>query len=121
MDPHGISAAIYAKRRKLSVLVISKGNGALAKTGKIENYYGFARAISGQELYENGLAQAKNLGVELIEDEGVSVQLEEKFEVESRTLNDLYSEPSPVVTIIVYCVFGAIVLGFVAMIVFSRK
>ena len=46
---------------------------------------------------------------------------EEKFEVESRTLDDLYSEPSPVVTIIVYCVFGAIVLGFVAMIVFSRK
>ena len=92
MDPHGISAAIYAKRRKLSVLVISKGNGALAKTGKIENYYGFARAISGQELYENGLAQAKNLGVELIEDEVVSVQLEEKFEVE--TVNSHYQAKS---------------------------
>lgn len=92
MDPHGISAAIYAKRRKLSVLVISKGNGALAKTDKIENYYGFARAISGQELYENGLAQAKNLGVELIEDEVVSVQLEEKFEVE--TVNFHYQAKS---------------------------
>lgn len=46
---------------------------------------------------------------------------EEKFEVESRTLDDLYSEPSTVVTVIVYCVFGAIVLGFIAMIVFSRK
>lgn len=92
MDPHGISAAIYAKRRKLSVLVISKGNGALAKTDKIENYYGFARAISGQELYENGLAQAKNLGVELIEDEVVSVQLEEKFEVE--TINSHYQAKS---------------------------
>ena len=83
MDPHGISAAIYAKRRKLSVLVISKGNGALAKTDKIENYYGFARAISGQELYENGLAQAKNLGIEL---------LEEKFEVE--TVNSHYQAKS---------------------------
>ena len=88
MDLHGISAAIYAKRRKLSVLVISKGNGALAKTDKIENYYGFAKPISGQQLYENGLAQAKNLGIELIEDEVVSVQLEEKFEVE--TVNSHY-------------------------------
>lgn len=92
MDPHGISAAIYAKRRKLSVLVISKGNGALAKTDKIENYYGFARAISGQELYENGLAQAKNLEIELLEDEVVSVQLEEKYEVE--TVNSHYQAKS---------------------------
>lgn len=44
-----------------------------------------------------------------------------KLEVEARTLDDLYSEPSMVATIIVYCVFGAIVLGFIAMIVFSRK
>ena len=46
---------------------------------------------------------------------------EEKLEVEALTLEDLYSEPSMVATIIVYCVFGAIVLGFIAMIVFSRK
>ena len=50
MDLHGITAAIYAKRRKLSVLVISKGNGSLAKADKIENYYGFIKPISGQEL-----------------------------------------------------------------------
>ena len=46
---------------------------------------------------------------------------EERFDVEALTLDDLYSEPSMVATIIVYCVFGAIVLGFIAMIVFSRK
>ena len=39
--PAGITAAIYAKRRNLSILVISKGIGALQKTEKIDNYYGF--------------------------------------------------------------------------------
>ena len=53
--PAGISASLYAKRRKLSVLVISKGNGALGKTEKIDNYYGFPKGISGKELYQNGI------------------------------------------------------------------
>ena len=36
--PAGITASIYAKRRNLSVLIISKNNSALEKTDKIENY-----------------------------------------------------------------------------------
>ena len=86
--PAGTSAAIYAKRRKLSVLVISKGNGALSKADKIENYYGFPEPISGKELYENGIHQAKNLGIEIIEDEVVSLQFIENFEIE--TVNSHY-------------------------------
>lgn len=45
----------------------------------------------------------------------------EKLEVKAQTLDDLYSEPSKTVVIVVYCIFGAIVLGFIAMIAFSRK
>ena len=86
--PAGISAAIYAKRRKLSVLVLSKGNGALSKTDKIENYYGFPEPISGEKLYKNGICQAKNLGIEIIEDEVVSLQFIENFEIE--TVNSHY-------------------------------
>ena len=33
----GLSAAIYAKRRSLSILVISKGMGALQKAEKIDS------------------------------------------------------------------------------------
>lgn len=55
------------------------------------------------------------------EDVVAQVIKEEKLEVDTKTLNDLYKEPSKVVTIIVYSVFGIIVLGFIAMIVFSRK
>ena len=66
--PAGITAAIYAKRRNLSILVISKGNGTLQKAEKIDNYYGFENGIAGKELYVNGIKQAKNLGIDFIED-----------------------------------------------------
>ena len=38
--PAGLSAAIYARRANLSVLVIGKDGGALSKAEKVENYFG---------------------------------------------------------------------------------
>ncbi len=90
--PAGISASLYAKRRKLSVLVISKGKGALGKTEQIDNYYGFPKGISGKELYQNGIEQAKILGIEIIEDEVVALNYLENFEVE--TVNSQYTAKS---------------------------
>ena len=86
--PAGISAALYAKRRKLSVLVISKGIGALEKAEQIENYYGFPGGITGKQLYENGLKQAKALNIDMAEDEVISLLYGESFEVE--TVNSSY-------------------------------
>ena len=63
--PAGVSAALYAARGGLSVLILSNGIGELAKAGKIDNYYG-APGISGAEIYETGLAQAKALGVHIV-------------------------------------------------------
>ena len=86
--PAGITAAIYAKRRNLSILVISKGIGALQKTEKIDNYYGFENGISGKELYENGVKQAKNLGIDFIEDEVINIEYINQFTIE--TVNSKY-------------------------------
>ena len=86
--PAGISAALYAKRRKLSVLVISKGKGALEKAEKIENYYGFPKGITGKELYENGIKQVKALNVDIVEDEVVFLTYTENFEIS--TVNSNY-------------------------------
>ncbi len=90
--PAGITASIYAKRRKLSVLVISKKETSLFKAEKIENYYGFPQGISGEELYNNGIKQAENLGIEIVEDEVVALssnEFDEKiFEIE--TVNSNY-------------------------------
>lgn len=86
--PAGITAAIYAKRRNLSILVISKGISALQKAEKIDNYYGFENGISGKELYENGVKQAKNLGIDFIEDEVINIEYINQFTIE--TVNSKY-------------------------------
>ena len=65
--PAGISAALYAVRGNLDPLVINNGIGALEKAEKIENYYGLEHPLSGQELYDTGIAQAKALGVRILD------------------------------------------------------
>ncbi len=67
--PAGLSAALYTSRANLKTLVIGKDRGALEKADRIENYFGMAEPISGCELVENTKNQARNLGVDLVEDE----------------------------------------------------
>ena len=86
--PAGITAAIYSKRRNLSILVISKGNGTLQKAEKIDNYYGFENGIYGKELYVNGIKQTKNLGIDFIEDEVINIEYINQFTIE--TVNSKY-------------------------------
>lgn len=66
--PAGIQAAVYIKRSNLNVLVIGKDGGALAKTDKIANYYGF-ELISGADLLNAGIHQAQSLGIEVASEE----------------------------------------------------
>lgn len=70
--PAGIQAAIYAVRAGLNVAVIGRDAGALEKTERIENYFGFAEPISGAALMTAGQAQAKRLGVTFYEEEVTS-------------------------------------------------
>jgi len=77
--PAGISAALYAKRAGADVTVISRGSGALAKAEKIENYYGLSEPVTGAELEANGIAGAKRLGVEFMEDEVVGLAMNDDF------------------------------------------
>lgn len=73
--PAGISASIYAKRAGMNVLVLYHGTSELEKAHKIDNYYGFADGISGKELFENGIKQAQNLGVEVLEKEITNIEM----------------------------------------------
>ena len=74
--PAGISASLYTIRGNLKTLLIYKEKSALEKTPKIENYYGFKNGINGEELYKTGIEQAKNLGVEVLEEEVTNIQLD---------------------------------------------
>lgn len=75
--PAGISAALYAARAGMDTLVVSSGQSALFKAHMIENYYG--GSISGDELYEKGIAQAKELGIEIKEDQVVGLGFDGDF------------------------------------------
>lgn len=64
--PAGLSAAVYAKRASLDVLVAEKvyyGTGQIAESNLVDNYLGFA-GINGYDLGEKFRDHAVNLGVE---------------------------------------------------------
>ncbi|MBE6835267.1 MAG: NAD(P)/FAD-dependent oxidoreductase [Ruminococcaceae bacterium] len=67
--PAGISAALYVKRANKTVKVLYHGVSQLEKAHKIDNFYGFPNGISGEQLYNDGISQARNLGVEVEEKE----------------------------------------------------
>lgn len=71
--PAGISAALYTARAGLKTLVIGKTGGSLPKADKIENYFGFAEPVSGKTLLENGIAQARRVGVKILDEEAVGL------------------------------------------------
>lgn len=79
--PAGISAALYAVRANMDPLVLNNGIGGLEKAEKIENYYGVKSPVSGKELFENGIAQAKALGVRFLDTQVLGVGGFDTFEV----------------------------------------
>ena len=80
--PAGISASLYLIRAKKSILVISKDNSSLKKAEKIDNYYGL-ESLTGKELFDRGIKQAKELGVNIVKEEVISIDFEDigKFKV----------------------------------------
>ena len=75
--PAGISASIYAKRGNLNVLVIYNDKSSLEKAEKIDNYYGFENGICGNKLYQDGINQAKNLMIDVKNEEVIKIEFEE--------------------------------------------
>ena len=74
--PAGMTAAIYAKRANLNVLIAEKeyeGTGQMAESSRIDNYPGFY-GINGYELGEKIREHAEALGIEFLEAEAVSIQ-----------------------------------------------
>ena len=80
--PAGVSASLYTKRANKKTLIIHNDNGGLKKAQKIENYYGFENGIEGEELYQIGIKQAENIGVEVKKEEIIKIEsANENFKV----------------------------------------
>jgi thioredoxin reductase (NADPH) len=72
--PGGLTAAIYGMRAALSTVLVEKGygGGQIAISGEVENYPGFEN-ISGFDLSQKFINHAKSYGVEMIQQEVMSV------------------------------------------------
>jgi thioredoxin reductase (NADPH) len=72
--PAGLAAAIYAAREGIdAILVESSGLGGQAGiSDQIDNYPGFPEGVSGAELADRFIAQARRYGVELLSAVSVS-------------------------------------------------
>ena len=81
--PAGVSAALYAVRAGVQTTVLTKGSGALARAEKIENYYGFAQPVSGQELERRSIENARRLGVQFVQTEAVGLTWTDRLTVET--------------------------------------
>ena len=75
-------------RANLKTLILYQNEGAVEKATKIENYYGFEKGISGSKLYQTGIKQAINIGVEVKKQEVIKIQIiENGFEIKTNHFN----------------------------------
>lgn len=95
--PAGITASVYAARKKMNFLVISKDvGGQTAWSGDIENYTGY-QFITGPELTAKFQEHMQKYGVELKEAEGVTGLRKKGDIIEVKTDNGLYEAKTAVI------------------------
>ena len=96
--PAGMAAGVYGASEGLSVLIVerSAAGGQAGTSSRIENYLGFPSGISGDDLTERALKQARHFGSEiavtrsieavLSEDTSYCVQLDGGERIRARTI-----------------------------------
>ena len=72
--PAGLTAALYAAREGLEMLVIERGGvgGQAGVTERLDNFPGFPEGVSGAEFADRLRAQAERFGVEVLSAQEVS-------------------------------------------------
>lgn len=85
--PAGVSAALYAVRGGLATAILHSGASALHRAERIENYYG-SGALSGADLYDRGIEQARALGVAVIDGQATFAQTDGEVFTVSATVGE---------------------------------
>ncbi|MCD6500647.1 FAD-dependent oxidoreductase [bacterium] len=98
--PAGITAGIYAARKKLKTLLLTKDFiGQVGKTSRVDNYPGFF-GVSGQELMKKFEGHLKKFEIEIKKDEEVT-KVEKKgefFSVKAENSNEFKAKALIVAT-----------------------
>lgn len=80
--PSGLAAAVYAASEGLRTVMIEREapGGQAGTSSRIENYLGFPVGLSGAELTQRAVAQAKRFGVEILSpQEAVGIELKGRY------------------------------------------
>jgi len=79
--PAGLAAAVYGASEGLRTLIIDSlaPGGQAGSSSKIENYLGFSRGISGEELAKQAYIQARRLGAEFLTQRVCSISSENSY------------------------------------------
>lgn len=80
--PAGLSSALYTARAKLSTLVLGGETSAL-QNAQIENYFGFEHPVSGAQLLQAGVKQARRLGVTLLGEQVTAIEADDGYTVQT--------------------------------------
>src|SRR5436309_10835107 len=78
--PSGYTAAIYAARANLSVLMFQgyETGGQLMQTSDVENYPGFEEGILGPDMMDKFEKQAQRFGAEMVPEDVISVDFSQR-------------------------------------------
>ena len=78
--PAGYTAAIYAARANLSVLMLQgyQVGGQLMLTSDVENYPGFEEGILGPPMMEKFEAQARRFGTEMLPEDVTAIDFSKR-------------------------------------------
>ncbi|WP_068671718.1 NAD(P)/FAD-dependent oxidoreductase [Thermosulfurimonas dismutans] len=88
--PAGLQAAIHTARRKLKTIVFGKPEASALYRAHMENYFGFAEKVSGEDLIKAGLAQILRFGAEHVPEDVVSLETtDEGFKVVSESGSEI--------------------------------
>lgn len=76
--PAGLTAGIYSARARMNVVLYEKAapGGQVIVSDWIENYPGFPDGISGYDLGEKMLNQAKNLGLDIESEDVTAIEID---------------------------------------------
>lgn len=76
--PAGYTAALYAARANLSVLMLQgyQVGGQLMLTSEVENFPGFEASVMGPDLMEKFEAQARKFGAEVVSEDAIAIDFD---------------------------------------------
>ncbi len=97
--PSGLTAAIYAARADLKLVVLEghEPGGQLTLTTEVDNFPGFPQGVMGPELIGNMKDQAKRFGAEFIQEVATSVDFSSRpFTI--KTDNNTYTAKTVIIS-----------------------